>query len=303
MFDTFHVQHRAVDDPYGFVRFLSNLAKRLGGGNIVICNHNGIYTNELQSLVRASQILNKRNEISTKIVTADVTDIAVSDGLVYARDIPARIVYNKLDPQMIDPCNSSLRGWIAASRTGTCDFLNSFGAMYIGEAKSAFGALCKPEFQEYLGLPSAQRAAIERRVCTTTRVSDVYASALFPDVAMNRHHYVLKEDAATRGHGVIVGSDVSMAEWTSKLSDYCITNGVSQSALTIPVRTSLQVSEETGSLTDIREYFGLDAFFYGEDFAGIVSRCHSSSVFNVGNGGKEVPTIVVRPRLAGEATQ
>ena len=266
-----------TDDPFGFVRFLRKLAERLGGGNIVICNYDEIYTNELQSLVRASEILNQDKKVKGKVITADAADITVSAGVVYAGEIPVRIVYNKLDPLMIDPYDPSLQGWIAASRTGTCDFLNSLGAMYIGEAKSVFGALRKPEFHEYLGLSSAQRAAIERRVCATARVSDVYASADFPEVATNRHHYVLKEDAATRGHGVIVGSEVSMAEWTSKLSDYCNSNGVSQSALRIPVRTSLQMNEETGVLTDIREYFGSDAFFFGEYFAGIVSRCHSSS--------------------------
>ena len=296
MLATFDIRERAVDDPFGFVRFLITLAADLGGGHVAICNYNGIYTNELQSLVRASESLHIETNPGARIIVVDVTDVTVSDGTVYAHDIPVRIIYNKIDPLMIDPDNPSLQGWIAASRTGTCDFLNSFGAMYIGEAKSVFAALSQIDFQNYLNLSSEQRAAIERRVCSTARVIDVYASADYPHVATHRHEFVLKEDAATRGRGVIVGSDVTMTEWTSKMADYCDTNGVSQSALQIPTRSSLQLDEETGDFNNVREYYGSDAFFFGEEFAGLVSRCHSSSVFNVGNGGTEVPTIVVSPR-------
>jgi hypothetical protein len=42
-----------------------------------------------------------------------------------------------------------------------------------------------------------------------------------------------------------------------------------------------------------QEFYGADWFFYGDTFSGCVSRAHVNKVFNVGNGGCEVPTIVL----------
>ena len=116
------------------------------------------------------------------------------------------------------------------------------------------------------------------------------------EVIDNRHKYVLKEDAITRGIGVVVGHETDARHWADTVAAHRDRNGVVQEAIDIPMRATLEATEGGGRLEGHYSYFGADAFFFGAAFAGMISRCHSSSVFNVGKGGQAVPMLVVRPR-------
>lgn len=289
----FEIEENKIDDPTGFVRFLDQTCADRPHKNIAICNYIGTYTNELESLAKTSKQLFESGETSGRIVLGDVAEISVCDGVAYMKGTPLGLIYNKIDQLAIDSTAPELQGWIAASQLDTCDFLNSFGALYLGEAKSVFAALCRPDIQALLGFSAADREAITRSVSYTVRIADVDESQ-FSDLSENRHRWVLKQDAATRGAGVIVGAQTPLAEWQDKLAGYHTQNGVAQRAIDISTRTSQKVEEESSILEASTEYYGTDMFFFGGTPAGLVSRCHSSSVFNVGNGGQEVPTLVVR---------
>ncbi|WP_299752491.1 hypothetical protein [uncultured Tateyamaria sp.] len=289
---SFKIEDNQIDDPTGFVRFMDRLCADRPCKNVAICNYNGIYNNELESLAKTSSKLFKAGETSGQILLGDVADVTVRDGVAYMRDMPLGLIYNKIDQLAINPSSTELQGWIAASQLKTCDFLNSFGALYLGEAKSVFAALCRQDIQDLLGFTAEDVDAIRRTVSYTTRIADL-TEAQFADLSENRHHWVLKQDAATRGEGVVVGAQTSLATWKERLTKYSNENGVAQRAIDISKRISLKAEDDSCILEASTEFYGTDMFFFGDDPAGLVSRCHSSSVFNVGNGGQEVPTLVV----------
>ena len=285
----------AIDDPYYFVRFLDGLTEPRGSRNVAICNDRGVYTHELDSLQKASEKLQSQGVTAGRIVVCDARDIRVDKTVVLAAGTPVGLIYNKLDPLAVDPEAPDLQHWIAASRADDCDFLNSFGAFYIGEAKSVFAALWREDIQREIGVSAKEKAAIKRRICRTRRVCDLGPAAM-REVIDNRHKYVLKEDAVTRGIGVVVGHETDARHWADTVDAYRDRNGVVQEAIDIPMRATLEATEGGGRLEGHYSYFGADAFFFGVAFAGMISRCHSSSVFNVGKGGQAVPMLVVRPR-------
>ena len=72
-------------------------------------------------------------------------------------------------------------------------------------------------------------------------------------------------------------------------------NAVIQDVLDVPHREVIACPAAGGNAvgTLATEYWGTDFFFYGNAFGGVVGRSHSTMVFNVGNGGQEVPTFLV----------
>lgn len=290
------LEERAIDNPDGFLLFLDSLAKKHQAKNVAICNYKGTYTNELSSLESRSETLFALGKTSGKVVLADIMDIEVKDGKTIANGVPVGIIYNKIDQLAVDPQSPQLKGWFDASKSDSCTFLNSLGAMYIGEAKSIFAAISNDQIVEEIGLTLSQVLAINRRIPKTVKVRDEWIAGRLDALKENRHQYVLKEDAATRGEGVVIGEQSDLEFWKSKVTKYSQTNAIAQMVIDVPKRHVLNFDENSGSPLVEKEYYGADCFFFGGEFAGAVSRCHSSKVFNVGNGGQEVPTIVLKGR-------
>ena len=161
--------------------------------------------------------------------------------------------------------------------------------MYIGEAKSIFAALYDAEIASYAGFSASEISAIQKVILTTYRIT-AESSA---DIQKNRDGFVLKEDAATRGIGVVLGEAVKSEDWNALLNEYSRRGGVAQKAVATPVRDVFYTGQD-GIHNQRTEYFGADWFFYGESFCRCVSRAHVSKVFNVGNGGCEVPVLIMR---------
>ena len=284
---------RAIDDPSGFVRFLNGLIKTPDGDcHAVICNFNGTYTNELDSLVRRAHADRKSGRHNLEISTADIRELEVIGDEIHFNGRRVNLIYNKLDPLEIDPHDPEIAAWISASQSSKCTFLNSFGAMYIGEAKSMFAALADPAIAEHANLTVREAAAVTSIVLPTYRVRDL-TSERFTEAVTGRVAWVLKEDASTRGIGVELGDAHHADRWDKLLKDYFPRNGVIQRAVATPRRSTPGNKGE--------EFFGADWFFFGDTFSGCVSRAHESKVFNVGNGGCEVPVIVVRNSAYAEA--
>ncbi|WP_299546832.1 hypothetical protein [uncultured Tateyamaria sp.] len=287
------IVERAIDDASGFVRFLEGVIKAPDGDrHAVICNYDGTYTNELDSLVRRAAIDRAAGQGALTISTADIRALEQVGDEIHLNGRRVDLIYNKLDPLEIDPQDPDTTAWRAASHSKHCTFLNSFGAMYIGEAKSMFAALSDPAIAAHAGLTVEERAAVETCVLSTRRVRDL-APALRAKAVADRAAWVLKEDATTRGIGVELGDAHGADDWAALLADYAPRNGVIQRAVATPRRA------RSGNAGE--EFFGADWFFFGDSFAGCVSRAHVNKVFNVGNGGCEVPVLVVQQEAKVEA--
>ena len=288
----FNIATYPVDRDTGFISFVLELASQLPSPNVAVCNFNGTYTNELSELSERSSRLAKEKGCG-RIVTADLREVKVRDGVTYAGDTPVGILYNKIDATMVEPDDPEIGGWLDASASQSSVFLNSLAALYVGEAKSAFAALYDDAVRAHIAVSEQEVRALEESIAYTKRVCDMTCEE-YADVQHNRHQYVLKADYESRGVGVYVGATTNKPEWERVLSDYISENGVAQRAIDIETREAEAQSYDCADLAVVEEFSGADAFFFGDTFAGLVGRAHQSSVFNVGNGGREVPTLIVK---------
>ena len=291
---TFEIKEMPIDDEYGFAKFILSLAKRYPARNVAVCNYNGTYNFELAALVEAGHVVKRDLDLNAgQIIFCDIRELSIRDGLTYAKDVPVGLIYNKIDATMIRAGDPEISDWHESSRSKHCDFLNSLGAMYIGESKSAFAALMDESIQNLIGLEAPEINAIKRRIPATVSIPTLKKSDMLGDVVTNRHNYVLKPNYESRGVGVLLGRQTDHASWTRALAAYDTSGGVAQEAIDIETRLVREASTETDELIDQIEFFGTDVFFFGSNFAGVVGRSHTDPIINVGNGGRELPTLVV----------
>lgn len=291
---TFEIEETAIDDEYGFAKFLLSLAKQYPAKNVAVCNYNDVYKFELEALVEAGNVVKQNFDSDVgQIVFCDIRELSVLDGITYARDVPVGIVYNKIDATMIQNGDPEIAGWQESCRSPSCDFLNSLGAIYIAESKSAFAALMDESLQNLINLDAMEIAAIKRRVPATISIPTLEQDDLSRTIITNRHDYVLKPNYESRGVGVLVGRYTNEATWIQALKSYGLSGGVAQEVIDTETRLVLEAPTETSGLRSQVEFFGADVFFFGVAFAGIVGRSHTDPVINVGNGGREIPTLIV----------
>lgn len=286
-----------VDKYYGFVLHLATLAQQINSEspNIAILNYNGVYTNELVSLKNCYQELLDTGRLKNgEIILGDIKDIQIVNGQAFINDKPIALIYNKIDQLQIDPNNPEIQNWISASRLEKTQFLNSFGALYLTESKRILALMSDPKWSQYIELTENEENAISTLVPFTKLVEDYLSESVnnLNILSLEKNRFVLKADSLTRGSGVYIGDKTTLSDWKQKIQELRSFGGIAQMKCPLPTRQS-QIISEKGELVEIEEFFGLDLFMFGNKFAGVVSRCHTNQVFNVGNGGKEVPVLIL----------
>ncbi|MDQ2956937.1 MAG: flavodoxin domain-containing protein [Actinomycetota bacterium] len=287
----------AVDDETGFVRFMAERAQAVDPDepNIAILNYQGDYTNELESLRRCHEQLRARGELPAgRLLIGDIRDLRQVDGESWLDGAKIALIYNKLDQLRIDPEDPEVAGWVAAARSERVEFLNSLGALYLTEAKRSLALLSDPDWNQYLRLTADEARAVAEFVPYTRLLEDLIQDGETGDSLPGRarQSFVLKADSLTRGSGIFIGGKCADDEWLRALASTRTQHGVAQLMCDLPCRDSRLVAPD-GQVLPVREYFGVDVFFFGASFAGLVGRSHTSQVFNVGNGGRETPALVI----------
>jgi diaminobutyrate-2-oxoglutarate transaminase len=289
-----------IDEPAGFVKFLAQTAQEVSqekAPNIALCWCKGQYKNELAALQAEHRALVERGELpGGEIILCDIRDLTCDGGPAFAFGKPIALVHNKIDPLMVDPNDQEIAGWLRASRSLEVEFLNSLGAMYLTEAKRVLALLSDPDWWPVFGLDRAVTVAIEELVPFTRALPSAEqhgpeAAELLRLLEQGRHHFVLKADALTRGQGVHIGSQLTPEQWRQAIRSTAEHNGVLQVCASTPRRDGYRLRGE--GLERGTDFYGVDLFYFGGSFAGPVSRSHSDMIFNVGNGGKESPTLVI----------
>jgi diaminobutyrate-2-oxoglutarate transaminase len=295
-----------TDRSWSFVRFLHKQALKISRGappNIALCIHKGMYMNELESLQQEHDILVKEGMLDGgSLFIFDICELECSSDHSTAsyRNVPIHLIYNKFDPLSIDPSNAGITGWLNASKSTHVDFLNSLGAFYLTETKRILALLCDPDLRTYVR--STDEISRYLSHIPYTALLSLWSGQGGPNrealriAARQKDEFVLKADALTRGQGVYLGNALSDAEWRNALAETKRNNGVMQKKIATPTKEGICVTPEN-TFFHTREYFGIDLFLFGDSFAGPVSRAHISPIFNIGSGGKESPTIVVRDTL------
>lgn len=286
---------RECDSPDGLIRLLYNISPRTSAPRIALCNYKGFFNNELSSLVRRNDLLRAQGLVDGELVICDIREISVVDGRAMVGGRQIDVIYNKINQLMVNPSDPEISGWIKASELESCEFLNSLAALYLGEAKSIFAALHDDEICASIGATPEEIEIINRRIPRTRMMIGRSSSPRYSELAEDRHRLVVKADALTRGAGVHVGKLETSDSWGSALLNLARSNAIIQDVLDVPQREAVLFnSDEADAIGNLyTEYWGVDFFFYGEMFAGVVGRAHSSMIFNVGNGGMEVPTFVI----------
>jgi hypothetical protein len=290
-----------VDDPRSFVRHLVRVAHEASGvpePTIAVCSYRGMYRNELSTIQRTHEAL----DIGGELLVGDILDVECeADGTVSLDGHTVHLLYNKIDPLAIDPDDLEIAGWVAASRSPEVEFLNSLGAMYLTEAKRTLAFLHDAESRNLLPSGRVIADAVESRIPWTrclpglddpTDTPATLSGRAISDLWLDRHRYVVKPDALTRGEGVHIGLERTPDEWLMAMVETINGSGIAQALVEIPKRYGLPAG---GGAAPECQYWGVDLMFFGSEFAGPVSRARTEMVINVGAGGSESPTIVLRP--------
>ena len=284
-----------IDRPESFVRHLVRIAKAVTDDpapNLAICSYRGLYKNELASLASQHRAMVERGEIAGgELLLCDASDVKCDGGPAYVHGKQIAVLYNKIDQLMIDPAATELEGWVRAVSSDRVEFVNSVGAMFLTEAKRALALLCDPIARGTLALDEPTIAAIASMVPLSHVLAPwecgrgtVAQDALLASLRSERERYVLKADMLTRGEGIYLGRQQSELEWEHSIASTMEHHGIVQECVDTPRR---------GVPNEEDEYFGIDLFFFGGDFAGAVSRSHTDMVFNLGRGGRESPVLVL----------
>lgn len=309
-----------VDRPDGFLRHLHELASQVRAAGparaagatasapvVAICSYRGSYQNEVESLAAEQRRLVERGELEGgELAIGDAREVECDGGVATLRGRRIDVLYNKLDPLAIEPGDPELAGWARAARSPQVELVNSLAAMYLTETKRVLALLRDERLRRDLALDVATLAAIDELVPRSHvvpaaghggdgqggdgRAGEDEGGALLAELRGSRHRYVLKADAYTRGAGVYVGRQLTPAAWDEALRATAAAHGIAQECADTPRRVALD-PEAAGE--PLQEYWGVDLFYFGARFAGAVSRCHTDMVFNVGNGGKESPALVL----------
>lgn len=233
-----------------------------------------------------------------KLFLCDIREIYVEDNVAMYHGNPLHMIHNKLDPLMINPQDAEIKGWISASKCHRTDFLNSLGAMYLTEAKRIFALLSLPHMREVFVQDDYTCSILDRYIPytrllqPTDDINAEYTCDIHILLRNQRCQFVLKADALTRGQGIFVGKNVSHDKWLNCIEDIKEKHGVLQLCCNTPSREASIINGD--GVFPVDEYYGIDLFYFGKSFAGPVSRVHSDMVFNLGNGGKIAPTLVIR---------
>ncbi len=267
--------------------------------NIAILNYKGTYTNELNSLKNCYEELKKQGEFTAgEIILGDVSEIECVDGCGYLDGKQIALIYNKFDQLQIDPSAPEIQGWVSLAKSDKTEFLNSLGAIYLGEAKRTLAFLSDPNWSKYLDLNDEEIAAINDVIPFTRLVEDFLDGHDLESILPIREKdsFVLKADALTRGSGIFIGDQSSDSTWQDALNITRASHGVAQLKCHLPSRKNF-VADTEGNLQKTLEFFGVDVFLFEDDFAGLVSRSHTNQIFNVGSGGRESPVLIVGGNL------
>lgn len=296
-----NIEELPMSSPKAFLKHLVKQAGCISQNNIpniAICSYKGIYSYELVTLKKVHAEMVESGELAGgEQILSDIREIECDGGVAKIHEVPISLIYNKLDPLMIDPSDANIMGWLMASRSDKVDFLNSLAAMYLTETKRTFAILSDPLWWRSLDLDQKSIDAIHAVIPYTKVLPDENTCNLgerhfLSFVRNSRHQLVLKPDALTRGEGVIIGSLQSRAEWADSVFATRSGNGIVQDGVMIPYRDNYEI-EGYGGISACTEYYGVEFYYFADQFSGLGSRCHSKKVINVGSGGKISPVFVV----------
>jgi hypothetical protein len=225
----------------------------------------------------------------------DPRDADITDGRLRVGGQPIDVVYRRAVLSELVAREDDVRVFLEAYRQGLALFVNSFRC-HLSEDKGFFGLLTDEAFTDVL-LNDEEAAFVERVVPWTRRVSERRTWRggreidLIPHVIEEQAGLVLKPAHGYGGRSVLVGDQVTAAEWESGLQGALWEPWVVQERVPIP-EEAFPVWGADG-LTFESLKVNANPFYVAGADVGAVTRASRNAVINVSAGGGSVPTFVV----------
>jgi uncharacterized circularly permuted ATP-grasp superfamily protein len=228
-------------------------------------------------------------------VICDPRELELRRGRLYAAGRHVNLVYRRVLTSELLARRDEVRSLFEAYVEGAACVVNTFRAKLLHKKMSL--ALLSDERWAGLYTPE-QRAAIERHVPWTRRVSDGSSTHggrplrdLLAHCAAHRAELVLKPNDEYGGKGVVLGWTVGQSEWEQALEVAATQSYVVQEAVEVP-RQPFPVAVDGVRMLDLA--IDLDPYLFDGRPRGCLTRLSSSALLNVTAGaGSIVPTYVV----------
>lgn len=233
------------------------------------------------------------------VIMADPRELEYRNGKLWLKDFRIDLIYKRvLCSELIQQMGLE-NPIVQAVRDHAVFMTNSFSGKLL--AKKASFALLSDERNSYL-FDAAQQAAIAAHIPWTRRVAERKTQYqgrevdLLPFAVENRERLVLKPNDEYGGKGVVLGWEVTAAEWQTALRGALTTPSVLQERVD-PIY--LDFPSWTNGKLDISPRF-VDAnpyVFDGQTVHGCLTRLSSVALLNVtAGGGSVVPTFLLQPK-------
>jgi hypothetical protein len=175
-------------------------------------------TNELDNIVKQFR------EIGLPVARGYVEDLSYRNGQLVLAGLPVDLTYNKFDDSSgpdafecaFSRTTAEVDAYLQAYRDGAVHAINSFGAMYLTEQKSALAFLHSDLFAQHS--TEAERALVAEIVPYTVVIRRADARML-DQLATQRERFVLKKSLSTRGRDMMIGRSVTDQDWHRALAE------------------------------------------------------------------------------------
>ncbi len=275
---------------------------------IKAAQQHGQYRKNHYAAILNSRYLTMNNEldlIAAQFVAAGkpalrcyVEDLSYRDGSLYYQDKAIDICFNKFDDShgpdayecAFSRSHAEVQAYLDAVAAGAVFAVNSFASMYLPENKSILALLWSPLLLPYL---STAEIALIQEIIPYTRVLRDLNENEFKHILSNKSELVCKRSLDTRGRSVVIGRDVSHAEWQQVLQQ--ARQVQTQEDFVIqelsPVETfSAQLRADTPACN----YFSSLAYFMIQGQAqGIIVRSSVEATTNVARNGFVQPFVLI----------
>lgn len=230
---------------------------------------------------------------------ADPREVEYRHGRLLVGDFPITLIYKRvLLSELVDRGGMN-HPVIRAVREGAACLVNPFRCKILH--KKASLAVLSDERNATL-FTAAEHQAIEAHVPWTRRMEErhtLYQGRrvdLIPFVLEHREHLVLKANDEYGGRGIVLGWEVTAADWERAVQQAKAHPFVVQDRVAVPrvpypcvVDDAVQIVDR---LQDTDPYV-----FYGDYVDGCLTRLSTAALVNVtAGGGSTVPTVVVDQR-------
>jgi hypothetical protein len=228
-------------------------------------------------------------------VLGDPRDAEVAGGRLRVAGHAVDIVYRRAVLSELVAREDDVRVFLEAYRQGLGLFVNSFRC-HLSEDKAFFGLLTDEVFTKDL-LTDEEAAFVARVVPWTRRVAerktrrDGREIDLVPHLVAEQAGLVLKPAHGYGGRSVLIGDEVTPAEWEAGLQTALREPWVAQERVPIPEERF--PVWEGGSLSFEALKVNANPFYVAGAEVGAVTRASRSAVINVSAGGGSVPMFVL----------